>query len=263
MAEKQESVRALVRGLDILRYLNSRGSARPAEVAAALDIPRPPVYRLLQTMEEAGYVLFSASDSRARVSPLASGLGDNSSARSLLCRTAAPKLIRFTDEHSWPLDLSVYADLRMVVEETTHWRSPVSIDHNMAGASLPMLRTSAGRAYLAFCDPKEREIILDLLRAENHPKDRPFLETVWAQTRLQQFHDQGHATRGPQTLRAETSSLAVPVMFQGQIAGCLSLIWISSAISMADARDRFSGPLSALSQEISTEMAENRPESPR
>jgi IclR family mhp operon transcriptional activator len=71
MAEKQHSVRALVRGLKILRYLNSRGSARPAEVASALDIPRPTVYRLLQTMEEAGYVLFSASDSRGLPRPTA------------------------------------------------------------------------------------------------------------------------------------------------------------------------------------------------
>lgn len=258
MAEKQDNVRALVRGLDILRYLNSRGAARPAEVAADLGIPRSTVYRLLQTMEEAGYILFSASDSRARVSPLASGLGDNSSARSLFCRIAAPKLIRFTDEHTWPLDLSVYSDRRMIVEETTHWRSPVSIDRNMAGASLPMLRTSAGRAYLAFCDAKERDIILDLLRKEDHPEDRPFLETSWAQKRLQQYFSQGHATRGPQTLRADTSSLAVPVMFQGRVAGCVSVIWISGALSMAEASSHYSKLLVGISREITAEMVENR-----
>ena len=259
MAEKQDSVRALVRGLEILQYLNSRGSARPAEVATALGIPRPTVYRLLQTMEEAGYVLFSASDSRARVSPLASGLSDNSSARSSLCRIASPKLVQFTDEHSWPLDLSVYSDLRMIVEETTHWRSPVSIDRNMAGASLPMLRTSAGRAYLAFCDDKERDIILGLLSKEAHPDDLPFLETSWAQTRLKQFRDQGYATRGPQTLRAETSSLAVPVKFQGRMVGCLSLIWISSAHSIAEASARYQAPLNQLSQEIVNELAAAQP----
>ena len=255
MAENKQSVRALVRGLNILRYLNGQGSARPAEVAAALEIPRPTVYRLLQTLEEAGYVLFSASDSRARVSPLASGLGDRSSVRSLLCRVAAPKLVQFTDKHTWPVDLSVYADLRMIVEETTHWRSPVSIDRNMAGASLPVLRTSAGRAFLAFCEAKEREIILDLLRKEDHPEDRPFLESAWIQNRLQQFRDQGFATRGPQTLRASTSSFAVPVTFKGQIIGCLSIIWITSALSIVESVRRFSAELAQFSKDISDEMA--------
>ena len=254
MVEKPDSVRALVRGLDILRFLNSRGAARPAEIATALDIPRSTVYRLLQTMEEAGYILFSSSDSRARVSPLASGLGDNSSARSKLCRIASPKMIQFTDEHMWPLDLSVYSDLGMIVEETTHWRSPVSIDRNMAGASLPMLRSSAGRAYLAFCDDKERDIILGLLAKEADPDDLPFLATTWAQTRIKQFRDQGYATRGPQTLRAETSSLAVPVLSQKRVIGCLSLIWISSALSIAEANERYKVLLHELSQEIVSEL---------
>lgn len=253
MDAKGENVRALVRGLEILRFLNAAGAAKPAEIAKATDIPRPSVYRLLKTLEEAGYVLFSASDARVRVSPLASGLGDNAQARSKLCRAAAPHMVGFTDAQAWPLDLSVYHDLRMLVEETTHWRSPLSIDTNVAGSALPLLRSSAGRAYLAHIEPQEREIILNLLRTETDPDDAPFLSPHWLGHRLGEYQAQGFATRGPDIFRKKTSSLAVPVMMDGRVAGCLSVIWIASALSLAEASKRYVEPLRELAAQISQE----------
>lgn len=254
MATRQENVRALVRGLEILRHVNDQGACRPAEIAKALDIPRPTVYRLLRTMEEAGYILYSASDTRVRVSPLASGLGDNSAGRSRLCEIATPKMVKFTDDHVWPLDLSVYSDLRMIVEETTHWRSPMSIDSNMAGATLPMLRSSSGRAYLSFCETREREIILQLLHKENHKEDKAFLDSGDLAHRFQQYRSQGFAVRGPRTFRPNTSSLAVPICHQDRVIGCLSVIWITSAISMAEAECRYVTPLVNLAEGISALM---------
>lgn len=253
MTKKFDNVRALVRGLDILRHVNGMGATKVADIAKALDIPRPTVHRLLRTLEEAGYIFFTASDARVRVSPFASGLGDNSSVRSKLCHAAAPLLANFTDQHNWPIDLSIYSDLRMVVEETTHWRSPLSVDTNMAGSSLPMLRSSAGRAYLAFCDEQERAIILRLLEEEGHVDDRAYLETSWAQDTLEKYRVQGFASRGPRTFRPKTSSIAVPIIFEERVIGCLSMIWITTAFSITDAAKRYSQPLKNLA--ISTANA--------
>ena len=258
MADRQDNVRSLTRGLKILRFVNAEGAARPAEISLALGIPRPTIYRLLRTLEEAGYIFFSASDSRARVSPRASGLGDNSAARSRLCRVAAPLILEFTDEHAWPLDISVFHDLRMIIEETTHWRSPFSVDANMAGSHLPMLRSSAGRAYLSFCDDKERQIILDLLENEADPLDQPFLQTNWVNENLKTYRKQGYATRGPKAFRPKTSSLAVPVMLENRVVGCLSIIWITSAFSMTEATSRYATKLIELSQRISLEISDDK-----
>ena len=41
-----ENVRALIRGLAILRFVNAAGDPRPSEIAAGLSLPRPTVYRL-------------------------------------------------------------------------------------------------------------------------------------------------------------------------------------------------------------------------
>lgn len=255
MAARQENVRALVRGLEVLRYLNSVGAARAAEISTALGIPRPTVYRLLRTLEEQGYVLFSSTDARARVSALAAALGDNSAVRSRLCHTAGPFLSKFTDEYSWPVDLSVYEDAHMVIQETTHGRSPLSVDNNMVGFALPMLRSSAGRAYLSTCHARECEIILDLLLSKNVLEDQPFLQKQWLDANLVEYASQGFATRGPRTFRPKTSSLAVPIFQEERVVGCLSVIWITKAVTMADASAKYTIPLKKLAANIGEELA--------
>jgi len=65
--KSSDGVRAFKRGLDILQEVNRSGGIRAGEIAWRLDLPRPTVYRLLETLEELGYVARSASDNRFRV----------------------------------------------------------------------------------------------------------------------------------------------------------------------------------------------------
>jgi IclR family mhp operon transcriptional activator len=95
MPSSSDNVRALSRGLNILRFLNRAGAARVAEISLELKLPRSTVYRLLNTLEEEGYVVYSASNSRVRLSPLATALGDSSSMRSRLCQVAAPIIAKW------------------------------------------------------------------------------------------------------------------------------------------------------------------------
>ena len=255
MTGRPENVRALIRGLKVLKYLNTVGEARTAEISKALSIPRPTVYRLLRTLEDEGYVLFSSTDARARVSALAAGLGDNSASRSRLCQAAGPVLVGFTNAYSWPVDLSVYDDAHMVVQETTHGRSPLSVDRKMAGYALPMLHSSAGRAYLANCEEGERQIILDLLRQERQPLDLPYLGQQWQAETLAGYRAQGFATRGPDTFNRKTSSIGIPIMLDGRVVGCLSIIWVSKAMSLETAVGRYLAPLNEAAASISQNLA--------
>lgn len=229
------------------------GAARASDIAAASGIPRPTVYRLLHTLEEAGYVIFSATDARARVTPLAASLGDNSAARSLLCQIAAPIMAKFTDLYTWPIDLCTYENMHMVVQETTHGRSALSIDRNMSGFPLPMLRSSAGRAYLSHCPENEREIILGLLREESLVEDVVFLADAWLQENLAIYRNQGFATRNPRTFRPKTASVAVPILTPSGAVGSLSVIWISKALTMNEGVERYVTPLKEAAKTIAEE----------
>lgn len=239
MSASSDIVRALSRGLDILRYINKKGSARVSELSLQLKLPRPTVYRLLRTLEETGYVALSATDNRVRLTPLAASLGDNSAGRSRLCQIAGPVIAEFTNQHIWPVDLSIYDDLHMVVQETTHARSALSIDRNMAGFPLPMLRSSSGRAYLAHCPKNEQALILELLKNESLVEDLTFLKDAWLDENLALYESQGFATRDFRTFRPKTSSLAVPIRTGAEVVGCLSVIWISKAMPMSEGIERY------------------------
>lgn len=245
-----ESVRALERGLDILRAVNASGGIRAGALAAQIGIPRPTVYRLLETLEELGYVERAASNDLFRVTRRALSLGDGYDASILVAQGAGPILLELGKRFVWPFDLSVYEGAAMVIQETTHALSPLSIDRGMIGRRLPMLRTSAGRAYLAFCGDQERSVILRHLVRLDEPEDRPFLEPRTLDRMIAETRTRGHATRDGGEFNAKTASLAAPILRDDNVLGCISVIWIRTAMSVDEARAQFVDPLRAAAKAI-------------
>jgi IclR family mhp operon transcriptional activator len=235
-------VRAFKRGLDVLHEINRSGGIRAGDVARHLELPRPTVYRLLETLEELGYVARSASDDRFRVTRRASSLGDGYDPGVVICQAAA-HLAELSKILVWPVDLSTYENASMVIQETTHSRSPLSIDRGMIGRRLPVLRTSAGRAYLATCAPRERDVIINHLRRIDEADDRPFLEAGRLSRMIAETAQRGYAIRNAGEYNPKTSSIAVPIIRDDVVFGCISIIWIRSALSLDQAIAEFVAPL--------------------
>lgn len=251
---KNDKVRALVRGLDILRHVNRVGVCRASEIANATGIPRPTVYRLLETLEELGYVVFSPTSNRVRVTRLAASLGDGFAVNSRLCQVAGPIFAEYAQKVIWPLDLTTYENAAMVVQETTHNRSPLSIDRGMTGFRLPMMRSSAGRCYLGLCPPDEREIILEHLGRTGDPEDTPFLDDSYLKPMLRDVHQKSRASRDGEEFQPKTSSFAVPIMSAGRIVGCVSVIWTRGAMRLEEALQSLEGHLREISEQISATL---------
>jgi IclR family mhp operon transcriptional activator len=241
--KRPDGVRSIQRGLDVLREVNRSGGIRASELAQRLDLARPTVYRLLETLEELGYVARSASDDRFRVTRKASSLGDGYDPRIVISEAAAPAIHELSQRLVWPVDLSTYEDAAMVIQETTHARSPLSIDRGMIGSRLPMLRTSAGRAYLAFCPPVEREIILKQIARTGDPDDGPFLSPEYLARMFTETQRRGFASRTDGEYNSRTSSIAVAITRDDRVLGCISIIWIRSALDAQEAVSQFAGPM--------------------
>jgi IclR family mhp operon transcriptional activator len=250
---QSEGVRAFKRGLDVLHEINRSGGIRAGDVARQLDLPRPTVYRLLETLEELGYVARSASDDRFRVTRRASSLGDGYDPGVVICQAAAPYLAELSKSLVWPVDLSTYENAAMVIQETTHSRSPLSIDRGMIGKRLPVLRTSAGRAYLAACAPRERDVIINHLRRIDEADDRPFLEADRLSRMIAETAQRGYAIRSEGEFNPKTASIAVPIVRDDEVFGCISIIWIRSALSLDQAIAEFVAPLCEAAAAIPVE----------
>lgn len=256
VSHKSDSVRALCRGLAILRYVNQAGACRAGDIARNLNIPRPTVYRLLETLEEEGYVFFSPTSNRVRVTRLAASLGDRSDTNSRLCQVVGPLFAEFSQHLVWPLDLSVYENAAMVVQETTHERSPLSIDRGMTGFHLPVLRTSAGRCYLGLCPDEERAIIIDHVKQLGDPEDKAFLQAPRLNKLLSDTRKAGLGTRFDGEFRPKTASIAVPVWSAGRLIACVSIIWVRRAMRPEDALERMVAPMQELSARISQALGD-------
>lgn len=245
-----EGVRALRRGLDILRAVNASGGVRAGALARSLDLPRPTVYRLLQTLEELGYVERGASNDLFRVTRKASSLGDGYDAAVLVAQHVGPILFDLGRRFVWPFDLSVYENAAMVIQETTHARSPLSIDRGMIGRRLPLLRTSSGRAYLAFCPNDERQVILRHIGRLDEPEDRPFLLDMALDRVLRDTRERGFAVRDGGEFNPKTASLAVPILRGDLVLGCISVIWIRTAMKLSEAVAQFVAPMHEAADSI-------------
>lgn len=244
-----EPVRALQRGLAVLQALNRCDGLRPQQIARMVGIPRPTVYRLLETLEGLDFVRRSPSDDTWHLTLLVRSLSDGFVDEVWIRQCAMPVMETLGRQVLWPIDLhTAHAD-RMVVRESTHANSPFSIDHGMVGADLPMLLTSSGRAYLAFCPVDERDAVLERLRCSGREDDARAADSehvaqLLAQTRAQGF---GGRTRD---YRSHTNSLSVPIRVDDRVLAVLTVIWIASALPFEEGVKQLLHPMQGAAREI-------------
>ena len=248
-------VRSLERGLALLVAMNRRKLPSVVELARDTRLPRPTIYRLLATLNRAGFVARSSPADRFCLTPKVRSLSDGFLEDDWIAEMAAPFMAKFTRDLVWPAALMTFEQGRMLVRETTHEASVLSIDHGMVGRSLPMLRTAAGRCYLAFCSASERRAILDMLARSPSLEDRGARERDRVGALLDAIRTKGFAVQDRE-INPKAAGMAIPIRAGSRILGCLSLIWISSALTIAQAERQLLPPLRSMAQGIETAVRE-------
>src|SRR5580692_11024899 len=134
-------IRALIRGLEALAVLNRRNGATVSEVTSEIRLPRTTTYRILETLCGAGYVYRDPADDRYRLTLLVRGLADGFDDEAWITQVARPCI----NDHA----------------------SPLAVERFTAGFRLPLLMSASGRVYLAFCQPEQRDVLLEILSRSN------------------------------------------------------------------------------------------------
>jgi IclR family mhp operon transcriptional activator len=118
-----------------------------------------------------------------------------------------------------------------------------------------VLRTASGRAYLAFCPDAERREIIEYLRTRNDPDDEPYLIPGAIEKIIATCRRNGFATRLNEAHVPKTSSVAVPILVNGYARGCITIVWLTSAMTATRAIKQFVQPLREAAETVSKRVA--------
>lgn len=238
---KPKTVRALDRGLAILRRLDADGGASLHELHQSLALPKPTLLRLLATLTDSGFVWQGLSDGRYHASH---GVLDRNGGRpDALAEVAGPVLDWLVSKVQWPSDLSIRNGRFMQLCETSRMRSYFHLHRLAVGFRINMVLSAPGRAYLAFCHERERKVILGQLRKSKDPGlsqigGERALEKIIEETRAQNFairdsHWGGHFSEPKANYDDGLMAIAVPITVDGRALACINLVWIGKLFKPA------------------------------
>lgn len=235
-------VRSLERGLAVLRAANTLAEPSVEAIAKEAGLSWSTAFRLLETLERAGYVYRHETARTFRPTLAARALGDGFTPDTWIAQIASPEIGKLSRKIVWPVDLMVFSADAMLIVETTHRSSPLSIDRNMIGRRLPVLGTSAGRCYLGHLAPRKRAALMRRLSLRQDSDGESARQTKVVEAMLRRVREDGFGTREG-GLFPHTRSIAVPIRQGPEVVACVSVIWMTSTLGLAEGIRRFLPPL--------------------
>jgi IclR family transcriptional regulator, mhp operon transcriptional activator len=248
-AEEYPPMRAVQRTLTVLRALNVRNGTTVLELSRVTGISRAALYRVLETLREAGYVSLDLSRKHYCLTFMVRGLAEGFAEEDWVTQVSRPELRTLQKKILWPADLGTFMDNAMWIRETTRQQSPLTIDRGTVGIRFPMLKSATGRAYLAFCPPDEREQVLRNLVRAREPGFEQISDRSGLNRRLSQTRRLGYGARfGDEPL--DSGAIAVPILCGDRILGCVNMTFTRSALSPAQAARQFLAEMQRTAKRI-------------
>jgi IclR family mhp operon transcriptional activator len=239
IASDETSVRAIRRGLDVLQAINRFGSLRLIDISSATGLPYPTVFRVVETLVDAGMVELEPGRRRYRPTALVQTLSRGYRDELALVTLARPHIVALCRDVGWPITICSRVGNSMMVRDSTHKLTTLTFNDYAAGYTLPLLECSVGKAYLAHCSDEERSIIVSSIQRLDSPPDRRAqLMLGHDSVLIEETRAAGFATHAYNQYTANpgrTSSLAVPVYMRGKLVGALGLVFFSTSMSMSSA----------------------------
>jgi len=247
------TVQGLVRGLSVLLALNREPNATASVImlAGLTGLHRTTVKRLLETLRIAGFVRHLPESNSYRLAFRVQQLSEGFRDEVWVCDIARPLVRGLTERILWPGSVVTLEKDYLVVRESTHQFSPLSFHSGVLGASIPLMRTAAGRAYLAFCDPAERELLLEMVRSHEGTEGRLANDRAQVASILETTRARGYAiNEGDWIGKGRFGAIAVPIRHKRRILGCLDVVFSKRAITVDEAVHRYVPDILATARAI-------------
>ncbi len=257
MPEKGVPIRAITRGLSVLQAINRGGALTMMEIARTSSVPYPTACRIVQTLLHEGVIEREPARKRYRptalVQTLASGFHDDSA----LVAVGRPHIEALCRDLLWPISITSRVGAHMMVRDSTHTMTSLTLNNYYPGFTLPLMECSSGKAYMAHISDAEREQLIDGLRMIEGASERMATLLLSNASLLDDVRAKGYATQARNAYTAnpgKTSSIAVPVFRAGEVAGAVVLIFFAVAMPMDKALAQFLDPLKATAAAITADL---------
>lgn len=233
--------KGIQRTLEVLRSLNAANGSSVADLHDLTKISRPSLYRILDEFRAAGYV---TRDERGgfHLTHLVRSLSDGFRNEDRIAEIAPPVLEDLQRQVQWPADLAIYSNHAMYLRETTRRQSSLVIDRVQVGLRIPIFPSAVGLAYVAYCEDREREAIIDALRRSDRPEDHIAKDQRRVSQLLRQTLADGYGSRVgslPGISVPETGAIAVPIRHERGVWGCVAITFFSKVLKADEAAARY------------------------
>jgi IclR family mhp operon transcriptional activator len=256
--ESTRPIRALMRGLDALTVLNLRDGATVSEVAHEIRLPRTTVYRILETLCDAGFVFRDGSDDRYRLTIQVRALSDGFDDEAWVTQIAKPVIHDLCRDIVWPIAIATLSGTTMLVRECTDHSSPLAIERYSAGFRAPLLTTASGRVYLAHAPAQQRDTLVEILARSNKEEDKPARARADLSRQLAEIKSLGYATVTRTRRLMEEITLSVPVLLDERIIAGLTARFAASAVPLKTGLERFLPKLRQCAAKISSQYLQQQ-----
>lgn len=262
-----KAIRALDRGLDVLRIIQESKAASLNDLHLATRLPKATLLRILKTLIGRDLIWQRIADGAYVPSYTFSKRAKVFDEETHLAEVAAPILADLCTRVRWPSALLSPRLDHMVTIESNRPMSDFDyiISPNPVGSfNVNMLRSASGRCYLAFCSPEERAAIIARLRKSGRPGDAlahnaAKLDRILADVRARGFGTRdrdfgGHYDLPRSKVNDGRNSIAVPVHVGDEVLGCVNLTWIARVATVSVIIERFLPQLNEAAQAIGRRM---------
>ncbi len=232
---KVKPIIALSRGLQVLLALQEMRAASLHDLHRATRLSKSTLTRIVFTLYQQGLIWQRMVDGAFLPSHKLQQRGQIDDA-DWLVEIACPALEQLCKKVPWPSVLTIPRLDYVEVLETNSPRSYFDvIPVAPVGFRANLLRSASGRAYLAFCPESEREAVLRRLRERGEPGNEKARDGKWVQQLVEATRQRGYSTRDPdfgghyfktrEDSDDQRNSIAMPILVDGQVLGCINLTW--------------------------------------
>ncbi|PJX22433.1 transcriptional regulator [Advenella sp. S44] len=244
-----QPIRSVTRAIVLLQAMNRQAVSTVEMLYTQTDLPKPTIVRLLRTLESLKLVRHAPQHGAYYLTSGVRTLSVGYHSEPKIVEAAMSLMDAMTLKVKWPMAIAVFEDNAVVVRYSTIPLSPLALLHSTINMRLSMASRALGRAYLAFCDKHEQEIILDALALSDDAEDLLAKDRMTFCRLLDDIRRAGYATRH-KAVRPISQTIAVPVIVENRVVATVGITFFSSILTEKKAASTYLSDLQDLSRNI-------------